>query len=42
MKLSSCMQITPAGLLVYIGHKGELYEVVGGDKKGGINLRNIK
>lgn len=41
MELSACMAITPAGLLVYIGHKGELYEIIGG-KKGQINMIEIK
>lgn len=40
MNLSACMAITPDGLLVYIGHKGELFEVIGG-KKGEINLRKV-
>lgn len=28
------------GVLVYIGHKGQLYEIIGGDK-GQINLREL-
>lgn len=41
MNLSACMAITPAGLLVYKGHKGEIYEIVGGTN-GQINLRSTK
>lgn len=40
MELSDCMTITPAGVLAYIGRKGELYEVMGGIK-GQINLRPL-
>jgi hypothetical protein len=32
------MAITTAGVLVYIGHKGDMYEVIGG-KDGQINLK---
>jgi hypothetical protein len=28
------------GLLVYIGHKGQLYEIIGGEK-GQINLKEL-
>lgn len=38
MHYSDCMAITNAGVLVYIGHKGELYEIVGGND-GQINLK---
>ena len=38
MSLSDCMAITPAGVLVYIGHKGELYEIIGGND-GQINMK---
>jgi len=38
MELSDCMAVAPAGILVYIGQKGELFEIVGG-RDGQINLR---
>jgi hypothetical protein len=38
MLYSDCMAITAAGVLVYIGHKGDLYDIVGG-KDGQINLK---
>jgi len=40
MSLSQCMAITATGILVYLGHKGELYEILGG-KDGQINLRKV-
>lgn len=43
MSLSDCMAISliaGVGVLVYIGHKGQLYEIIGGDK-GQINLREL-
>lgn len=39
--LSITMAISDKGVLVYVGHKGELYEIVGG-KDGAINLRMIE
>lgn len=41
MSLSDCMAVTPEGILVYLGHKGDLYEIVGGDN-GQINLRRLE
>lgn len=38
--LSDCMAITRAGVLVYIGHQGDLYEIVGGND-GQINLKEL-
>lgn len=38
--LSVVMFITPLGLLVYMGHKGELYEIVGGCN-GQLNLKRL-
>lgn len=38
MSLSTCMAITAAGALVYIGHKGDLYEIIGG-RDGQLNLK---
>ena len=43
MSLSDCMAISligNVGLLVYIGHKGQLYEIIGGEK-GQINLKEL-
>lgn len=43
MSLSDCMAISliaGVGVLVYIGHKGQLYEIIGGDN-GQINLREL-
>jgi hypothetical protein len=37
MTLSSCMAITSTGILVYLGHKGQLYEILGG-KDGQLNM----
>lgn len=34
------MAITPNGVLIYIGHKGEIHEIIGG-KNGQINLSKI-
>lgn len=34
------MAVTSTGKLVYIGHKGEFYEVVGGSN-GQINLKRL-
>lgn len=39
MQLSDCLAITSAGILVYIGHKGALREVLGGDKEGNLNTK---
>lgn len=41
MSLSDCMAVTSDGKLVYIGHKGQLYEVVGGSD-GQINLKELE
>lgn len=38
--LSECMAINADGKLIYIGHKGKIYEVVGGTN-GQINLKKI-
>ena len=38
--LSAVMFITPLGVLVYSGHKGILYEVVGGIN-GHLNLKRL-
>lgn len=43
MLYSDCMAITlfgDVGVLVYIGHEGELHEVIGGND-GQINLRKL-
>lgn len=32
--------IAGVGVLVYIGHKGQLYEIIGGDD-GQINMREL-
>lgn len=40
MDMSDCMAITHAGVLVYIGHKGQLYEIIGGND-GQINMREL-
>jgi hypothetical protein len=40
MDMSDCMAITPAGVLVYIGHKGDLHEIVGG-RDGQILLKKL-
>lgn len=32
------MAITAAGVLVYIGHKGDLYEIIGG-RNGQLNMK---
>lgn len=40
MLYSDCMAILPAGVLVYIGHKGELYEIIGGND-GQINMKKL-
>ena len=43
MLYSDCMAISlfgDVGVLVYIGHKGDLFEVVGG-KDGEIHLRKL-
>lgn len=40
MLYSDCMAITPAGVLVYVGHAGANYEIVGG-KDGQINLKEL-
>lgn len=40
MTLSVVMVITPKGILVYLGHKGEMYEVIGG-RDGQIHLRKL-
>jgi hypothetical protein len=43
MSLSDCMAINlfgDVGVLVYVGHKGELLEIVGGND-GQINLRKL-
>jgi hypothetical protein len=43
MEQSDCMAIFfngDVGLLVYIGHKGDLHEVIGGNN-GHINLRKL-
>ena len=43
MQLSDCMAITfhgDVGVLVYIGHTGDLHEIVGGND-GQINLRRL-
>jgi hypothetical protein len=34
------MAVTAAGVLVYIGHKGDLYEIVGGND-GQINMKRL-
>lgn len=39
--LSDCMAVTSAGILVYVGHNGDLYEIVGGSK-GQINLKGLE
>lgn len=39
--LSEVMAVTSLGVLVYIGHKGELYEIVGGSN-GQINLKALE
>jgi len=41
MQLSDCLAVTPAGLLVYIGHKGELHLVIGG-RDGQLLLKEMK
>lgn len=38
--LSDCMEINSSGVLVYLGHHGAKYEVVGGTN-GKINLKEI-
>lgn len=38
MYLSDCMAVTSQGILVYIGHKGDLFEIIGGSD-GQINLK---
>lgn len=40
MQLSDCMAVLPTGVLVYIGHKGDLYEIIGGDD-GQINMKKL-
>ena len=43
MQLSDCMAIVihgDVGVLVYIGHEGDLHEIVGGHD-GQINLRKL-
>jgi hypothetical protein len=41
MQLSDCLTVSPAGLLLYGGHKGEFSEVIGGDKDGNLLLRSL-
>lgn len=41
MSLSDCMSVNSNGVLVYEGHKGELFEVVGG-VNGQINLKRME
>lgn len=44
MSLSDCMVISliaGVGVLVYIGHKGQLYEIIGGDHEGQILMREL-
>ena len=41
MILSIVMIVSEKGVLLYIGHKGELYEIVGG-KDGVINLVKVE
>ena len=39
--MSDAMAVTANGILVYLGHHGEQYEVIGG-KDGQINLRKLE
>lgn len=39
--MSECMEITPSGILVYIGHEGDFYEIIGGREDGQINLSEL-
>lgn len=39
--MSEVMAVTSSGVLVYIGHKGDLYEIVGGSK-GDLNLKELE
>jgi hypothetical protein len=41
MQLSDCLVISPAGILLYLGHKGQLYQVIGGDKNGHLQLQPL-
>jgi hypothetical protein len=41
MSLSDCMAVTSEGTLVYIGHTGELFEIVGGSN-GQINVKRLE
>lgn len=41
MQLSDCLAVSDDGILVYIGYKGDLREVVGGDKDGNLNTRSL-
>lgn len=39
--LSAVMEVTAEGVLVYKGHKGTLYEIVGGSN-GNLNLKELE
>jgi hypothetical protein len=39
--LSAVMSVTATGVLVYQGHKGQLYEIVGGSN-GQLNLKEVE
>jgi len=41
MQFSDCLAVNPDGLLIYLGHKGKLYEVLGGDKNGHLKTRSL-